>query len=278
MPTIHSSTGARTRSSCDYCGSRHRGSCLGVGDEDTQGLSFLEFARSPVRLYDAGEMVYAQGDQGEHIFNLISGWIALHRDMADGRRQIARFLLPGALFGIEPPGQEFGHTATAVTKIIVCPIARVRFDDLRRRIPSLNERFIELLEQENHHAIETLTTLGQGSAKERIGALIGQLVRALCGESPINPGTVVRIPLTQRHIGEATGLTSIHVNRVLRQLREDNVIELHNGMLVVTNPRKLLAPTAPSADRAWPSARAAPYRSAVPQAHMPPMRLGRSEA
>jgi CRP/FNR family transcriptional regulator, anaerobic regulatory protein len=249
MPTMHSSTASRARLPCAYCVVRHTGLCDSIDDHDQDAVSALEASRSPVRVFDVGEVLYSQGDPNEYVFNLISGWVALHRDLPDGRRQITRFLLPGGLFGLEPAGAELGHTATAVTMVTACPIARKKFDDLRQQVPSLNEAFISLLERDNHHGFETLTVLGQGTAKERIGALISELVVALGGQRAITPGTVVRIPLTQRQIAEATGLTSIHVNRVLRQLREDGVIEFHNGALVVTNPRKLQELTEPGLDR-----------------------------
>lgn len=249
MLSTHTSNPTRARLPCAYCVVRHKGLCDSIDDHDADGVAALEAARSAVRVFDAGEVVYAQGDPNDHVFHLISGWVALHRDMPDGRRQIARFLLPGGLFGLDPAGAELGHTATAVTMVTVCPIARTKFDDLRRRVPSLNEAFISLLERENHHGLETLTVLGQGSAKERIGALISELVAASRGPGAIVPGAVVKIPLTQRHIADATGLTSIHVNRVLRQLREDRVIEFHNGALAVTNPRKLQAISEPGQDR-----------------------------
>jgi CRP-like cAMP-binding protein len=246
--------------------SRHKGLCEAVDDRDKDAVQALEAARSAVRLYDRGEVIYALGDPADYVFKVITGWVSLHRDMPDGRRQIARFVLPGGLFGIEAAGHPLGHTATAVTKISVCPIARPKFDDLRHRVPSLNERFIEYLEEENHHGFESLTVLGQGSAKERVATLIGELAAATTDVRSMDPGFVVKIPLTQRQIAEATGLTSIHVNRVLRQLREDGVIELRDGTLAVNNPRKLerltqadLSPPArPTPAEHWEPARRKP--------------------
>lgn len=211
-------------------------------------MSALEATHAPIRVYDAGDMVYAQGDAGEHVFNLISGWVALHRDMADGRRQIIQFLMPGALFGVEPVGRDLSHGATAITNASACPMARMKLDNLRHAFSSLNERFIWILEQDNHRLIEMQATIGQGSAKERICGLLRELAMAAAGEAPIQTGAVIKVPLTQRHIGEATGLTSIHVNRVLRQLREDRVVGFHDGALTIIDPEKLRALTDAGAD------------------------------
>jgi CRP/FNR family transcriptional regulator, anaerobic regulatory protein len=245
--TAQGATGHRRQVPCAFCVLRHRGLCQGVDDQDVAGSAALNASHSPIRVYEEGETIFAQGDRSQYVFNLISGWVALHRDLSDGRRQIIQILQPGAMFGAEPAGQELGHGATAITNASACPIERTKLDELRHQISSLNERFILMLEQANHHLFESQTTIGQGSAAERIGGLLSELAAAAAGEGPIHAGAVIRMPLTQRHIAEATGLTAIHVNRILRLLREDGVIELHNGMLTVINAVKLKALRAPGA-------------------------------
>jgi CRP-like cAMP-binding protein len=234
-----------TLGQCAFCASRHKGLCQGVDDDDVDGASALEASHERVRQCDADGVIYAQGDRGEHVFNLISGWVALHTDTADGRRFITDILLPGSLFGVNPPGQVRGHGATAITKSRVCPLRLSKLDKLRHQIPSLNEQYVCMLQRDIRRAFERLVTLARGNAKERVGRLLGGLAVTAAGETPNFAGQAIRMPLTQRLIAEATGITSIHVNRVLRQLREDHVIEFHGGTLTVLDPRKLhaLAPS-----------------------------------
>ncbi len=241
MPTTDRLAEAHDRPPCRECTLRHKGLCQGVDERDLAGSAALDSAHSPVRAYAAGKAIYHQGDPSDHIFNLISGWVALHRDLADGRRQIVRFLQPGALFGLEPVGQDLSHGATTLTDARACPIGAAKLADLRHQVQSFNERYISLLEAENRHGIETLTSLGQGSAKGRIGTLLSDLARTAAGAMSARAGMAFRIPLTQRQIGDATGLTSIHVNRVLRELREDGVVEYQQGILAVIDPDKLCA-------------------------------------
>ena len=227
----------RGAAGCAYCSSQRNGLCRGVEDDDESGKRGLEAGRSPLRIYDAGEVIYRQGDPRDHVFNLISGWVSLERQFVDGRQQIIRFLLPGASFGVV--GAAFDETAVALTPCRVCPIAVSKFDKLRSRIPSLNERLVELLESDNRHANETLALLGLGRAQERIAALMCQLALLAAGGTSLRNGLAVKMPLTQLQIAEATGLTSIHVNRVLRQLRESGVFELRGGELTVIDPTKM---------------------------------------
>jgi CRP/FNR family transcriptional regulator, anaerobic regulatory protein len=273
-PPINAMT-ASTRPQCPVCVSRHRGLCQGVDDQDVEGSVALDASRSRSRVYDAGEAIYVQGDPSAHVFRLISGWVALHRDIDDGRRQIVQFLLPGAMFGTAPGDRDLAHGATAITNASVCPIMTAKLDDLRRLVPSLNERFIQMIEQDNHRLFEKHAAMGQGSAKERIGGLLEDVAISAGGQTSIQPGAAFRMPLTQRHIAEATGLTPIHVNRVLRNLREDRIVDLREGILTVMNPERLhalagmgdLRPTAPPHY-------AAPFHAS---AQAPPSGVGRSE-
>lgn len=220
---------------------RHRGLCQGVDDQDPVGSAALNSSHAPIRVYDAGDIIYDQGDPEEHVFILVSGWVALHRELPDGRHHIIQFLQPGAMFAVEPAGQPLSHGATALTNASICPINRSRLGELRQRLPSLNERFIQLLERDIRHLFELQTTLGQGRAKERVGALLYELANIASGSTPLVTGSRIKLPLTQRLIADAVGLTSIHINRVLRQLRDADVAEFLFGTLTVLNAGKLRA-------------------------------------
>ncbi len=215
--------------------------CQAYGEGEGLDLSRLEAAHLPVRVYEAGDIIYRQGEMSDHIFNVISGWIDLHQDMADGRRQISQFLFSGAVFGLKPKGVAFSHGATAITTASICAIPTARVDDLRRHSPAFNEHFIWMLERENHLAVEALTIIGQGASLERVARILWSLASSLSASTTVPAGTPIRVPLTQRLIAEATGLTAIHVNRVIRRLREQRVVDFHDGVMVVDDPRRLAA-------------------------------------
>jgi CRP-like cAMP-binding protein len=209
------------------------GFCQAIGSDDVEGLADLEAARLPVRIYEPGDMILTQGDAAHLMMNVISGWVFLHQDMADGRRHITRFLLPGSFFGVEPEGIGQAQGATALTSTIVCPLPRLRVDELRQRHPALNEHFIWMLERDNHLAVDSLTNMSKGTAIERVAHLLWELITRLSAPAPVQIGEMYKVPLTQRLIADATGLTSIHVNRVLRVLRERRVVEMREGNILV---------------------------------------------
>jgi CRP-like cAMP-binding protein len=192
-----------------------------------------------LRVLTAGDVVYAQGDSAGCVYNLVSGWIGLHQDMPDGRRHISKFQTTGAMFGFEPAGSSHCQGATAITDSIVCAIPSERVDGLRQRHAVFNERFVWMLERENHMSIDALTILAQGSAVERVARVFCELATRLSFHGDIRSGAPLKTPLTQRLVAEATGLTAIHVNRVIRQLRERGLVDLHDGAIIVTRPERL---------------------------------------
>jgi CRP-like cAMP-binding protein len=214
--------------------------CHAYGKGEDLDLSQLEAAHLPIRLYKAGDTIYRQGERSDHVFNVISGWVDLHQEMADGRRQIIQFLFSGAVFGLKPRGVS-SHSATAITTARICAIPMTRLDELRQHSPAFNEHFIWTLERENHLAVEALTIIGQGDSLERVARVLWGLASKLSNSAAVPAGIPLKVPLSQRLIAEATGLTAVHVNRVVRRLREQRVVDFHDGVMVVEDPKKLAA-------------------------------------
>src|SRR5271156_4363493 len=147
------------RHQCDHCVVRSTGLCNVFADGSGLELSDLEAAHLPVRVFDGGDIIYSQGDSSDCLYCLVSGWAGLHQDMPDGRRHISRFLLPGSLFGVKPKGLRHTHGATTITTASICAIPGARLDALRQLYPTLNERFIWMLEQEAQMATDSLTVI-----------------------------------------------------------------------------------------------------------------------
>ena len=194
----------------------------------------------PIRHFERGDHIFGQGDSADFVYNLVTGWVSLHQDMADGRRQIGKFLIRGALFGLEPKGTAHGQSATAVTDVSLRRIPIASFEKMRRHNAAFNERFLLMLECENHLATEALTTMGRGTAIERVARVLCELAVRLTGPET-SANLAVEIPLTQRLIADAVGLTAIHVNRIIRRLRVERLVELQDGVMTVRDLRRLVS-------------------------------------
>ena len=168
--------------------------CRAYGEGEGVDLSRLEAAHLPVRVYEPGDIIYRQGEPSDNVFNVISGWVDLHQDMPDGRRQISQFLFAGAVFGLKPKGVPCSHGASAITTARICAIPTGRVDDLRLHSPAFNEHFIWMLERENHLAVEALTIMGQGASLERVARILWWLAKRLSTTTAVPTGSAIRVP------------------------------------------------------------------------------------
>jgi len=89
-------------------------------------------------------------------------------------------------------------------------------------------------------AHDHLTNLGLRSARERIAHLLLELYVRLYDRLPSTAGEVISLPLSQEQIGNALGLTFVHVSRMLRGLREERIVRLANHRLEIIGPRALI--------------------------------------
>lgn len=231
-------------SPCQHCGSRRSGLCAVAGEP--QALAALERVRAGTRILEAGTVIYSQGDRPDRIYNLVSGWIVLAQDRPDGRRSLPRFVLPGEIFGIEPRDR-LCHSATTLTTASVCVFEKAQHDEVRLHHRSLNEHFLWLLERESFLAFETLSVVATRSAQTRLANLLwGLAVRALHRRPRVEDR--IFLPLSQVDLAWGVGLTPVHVNRVLRQFREERLLTFHDHGLVVADPKRLEALSGASED------------------------------
>jgi len=170
------------------------------------------------------------GDRMKHIFLLIDGWAARYRLLSDGRRQITAIFLPGDLCDLAWRG---GDAATQHV-IAITPIRALRID------LGAFERQIEqdpgartIVDHEAQAVAETqcewLVSLGRRNAVERLAHLFCELVERI-GAVGTNGGRC-EMPLTQTDMADITGLTPVHVNRTLQQMRRSGLIELKSRQL-----------------------------------------------
>ena len=189
----------------------------------------------------AGQTIFDHNRTPDKFFILKSGLISLSLDFPDGSRQILRFVLPGEIFGMEPSGTMRHHTsAQAVTASSYCaqPIETLKV--LLGGNPEFSARYVELLERDRLILQNSLANLGRREALFRVAYLLMELAVRSSGHFPLRVGYVYSIPLVQRMIADATGLTVIHVNRTLRRLRSEGYLDHHDGELTVLSWTRLV--------------------------------------
>lgn len=222
---------------CPACGARRNGLCEGCCPETLQTIARF---KSGDRQIQAGEDVFSLGDSCDSIYNLVEGWVILYTLLEDGRRQILHFALPGALLGFHPTqGAIATYGAEALTDTIVCVIPHGELGALSKEHPEIGMRLAWLSSRDSTLAYDKMTSIGQHSAQERIAHLILELFIRFRMQWPGHQIEEMYLPLTQEHIGDATGLTGVHVNRVLSGLRKQGIADFHYKRLRILDPDKL---------------------------------------
>lgn len=227
-----------TRVDCETCQARIDGLCAGY----TAGtVSVIAGYRSNDRHLKTGQDLLSLGEPCDAIYNLVDGWMFRYALLADGRRQILDFALPGAMLGFHSEhGATISFGAQALTDVVVCVIPHKALGPLSLRHPDIGLRLAWLMSRERSLSFDHLTSVGRRSAHERIARLLLELFVRSRAQWPGHQIEEMHLPLTQEHIGDATGLTGVHVNRVLRDLGKDGILKFCYRRLSILDPDKLV--------------------------------------
>jgi CRP-like cAMP-binding protein len=175
------------------------------------------------------------------------GWAASSIALPDGRRQILKFLLPGDIVStaclFEPTS---GRMVEAVTEVSYRNFKRSDLQSIFFKHADLFERISRTWIEERAQADQLAVDLGRRTSEERLARLILNLMEALAKRAMAR-GHTMEFPLRQRHIADATGLTPVHVSKVLGEFQRAGLIEISDRSLTILN----LASLRRVADRRW---------------------------
>jgi CRP/FNR family transcriptional regulator len=192
------------------------------------------------RQFRRGSVIRRERDRSDDLYIVRSGWLFSSVIMDTGKRQILRFHFPGDLVGLGSGAlSEAAETLVAVADLELCVLNRSLLRTLFTDQPRL-AAMLFILAQADHIALaDRLASIGQMSAKARVaGVLADILVRSRVLDEKITD--TFTLGLTQEEVGDATGLTGVHVNRMVRSLVEDCVIARANGNVRVLDERRLM--------------------------------------
>jgi CRP-like cAMP-binding protein len=190
-------------------------------------------ASSNVREVTARRDLIREGERPRGVILILEGWACCYKQLPDGRRQITSFLVPGDfgdanIFIL----REMDCSVAAITPVRYAEIGPADFEQLTSEIPALARAlwWHELVAVAIQR--EWTTNVGQRTALERIAHLLCEMFLKLRSVG-LAPGDSCDWPLTQADLADATGLTSVHVNRTLQELRRAELIELGGRRLTI---------------------------------------------
>ncbi len=171
----------------------------------------------------------------------MDGWACRYKILPEGTRQITSLLMPGDTCDLYASVSTYmEHTISTLTTARIALVPRGMLEKLIETRPAINRAFwwTKLVDEDTLRA--WIVSMGRRDGLQRVAHLMCELyVRAR--NIGLTNGAGFELPLTQTVIGDALGLTPIHVNRVLRKLRISGVMTLSGGSLVIADIAKLAA-------------------------------------
>lgn len=204
-----------------------------------QELACLEGLQSAEVHIERGRELVHQGDE-EHVAYILKwGWGCSFKVLPDGARQIITFPIPGDCVGLRSVLlRAADHSFSALTDAVVSPVAVSRMLSLFQEFPYLGAAVLWATSRDEALVVEHLASLGRRSAIERTAHFFLELHDRLQLVG-LASDREFACPLSQYLLADALGLSAIHVNRVLRQLRERQLMSFQQHKVVIHDAERL---------------------------------------
>jgi CRP-like cAMP-binding protein len=194
-----------------------------------------------VRRIGPREDILCEGDEPGEIHLILSGWACRSKELEDGRGAILAFLLPGELCDLDSfLLHQMDHSVGALTPVSVAGIPRPLFEDLMLHHAHLAQALWAAALVDGAIQREWTLNLSQRTAYERLCHLLCELFLRLRAVG-LTQGPSCELPITQAKLAEATGLTLVHLNRMLQELRATNLVVLKSKVLTIPNLEALMS-------------------------------------
>ena len=202
-------------------------------------VALLEEVCRDQRQVPARADLILEGDKPGPIFVVLQGWACRYKLLPEGTRQITSFLMPGDCCDLHASVLDrMEHSIATLSAARVAMVARNRMEELIFTRPFITRAFwwTQLVDEDTLRA--WITSMGRRDSTQRVAHLMCELyVRAR--NVGLTENETFELPLTQAVLGDALGITPVHVNRVLRKLRLSSIMRLTAGKLVILDIAEL---------------------------------------
>lgn len=173
------------------------------------------------------------GEELNQSLMLLSGWLARAKDLPSGQRQIAELHVAGDFADLHGFSLKYlDHDVISITRCRIALVPHERLKEMTERFPHLTRIYWAMTNIDAAIQREWTLSLGRRSAIARMAHLLCELHVRL-GLVGLTEGNSFEFPLTQVEFGECLGLTSVHVNRTLQELRRRALIELQSRRVTI---------------------------------------------
>ena len=205
-------------------------SLAALSNEERQAIRSLPVR---VRTLDARQDLVRDGDKPSHCCLILEGWVCRYKLLTHGRRQILSFHVPGDIPDLQTLHlQTMDHSVATMKAATVAFIPHENLRELTADFPSIGALLWRSTLIDAATFREWETNLGRRPAFERMAHLFCEMFLKLQAVG-LADDCRCPMPITQTDLADALGLTPVHVNRVLKDMRGQALVKLRSGTLVI---------------------------------------------
>ncbi|QUS35102.1 Crp/Fnr family transcriptional regulator [Falsirhodobacter algicola] len=207
---------------------------------DPVELAEIERLKRKVVQMEPGDAIIFEGQRERCGYLLLSGWACSIRHLKNGSGQIIDFRIPGDLIGVtELLLQQSEQCYEAVTHVELCEITMEDLLGTVARAPRVATAILWAIARDGALLTEHLVNLGRRNPQARTAHMLLELSDRL---SYVGLGNAdeYHCPLSQYLLADALGLTAVHLNRVLRQLREDGLVSFRRNLVTIHDRARMM--------------------------------------
>lgn len=207
---------------------RKLGAFVALSEEELSALDSLYGRR---KAFPAGRDMVHQGQTDQSAYILASGWVCSYKLLSGGSRQIVDFQIPGDFLGLRSVlFRTSDHNVEPVTRVEASEVLAKDLLETFSKTPRLATAVLWAASRDEAMVVEHLVGIGRRNAKERMAHFLLELGARL---KLVGLGSTsgYACPLSQYLLADAMGLSAIHVNRVLRELREEGLVTFQHGQV-----------------------------------------------
>jgi CRP-like cAMP-binding protein len=211
-----------------------------LADLTASDVAALEAATAKPHRYAARKDLIREGDETGPMFVVLEGWLCRYKILPNGTRQIMAFLMPGDACDLNVRLlEEMDHSIQAITPASVATVTRNGMQTMMGEHPNIARAMYTAQLVDEGIMRAWIVSMGRRSSTERVAHLMCELyLRAR--NIGLTHGDEFALPLSQLVLADALGMTSVHINRVLKVLRLTGAMALSRGSVTIMDPAKLV--------------------------------------
>jgi CRP-like cAMP-binding protein len=216
--------------SCKTCPLRK---CSYFAEMTEAELAFMQSFKTGELVAEPGTTLLLEGSNSPQLFTVLSGMGVRYKTLEDGDRQVINFLFPGDFIGMQSAIMgEMKHSVEATTNMVLCVFNRADIWNMFKAHPGRAYDLTWIAAVEEHFLGETIATLGQRNAGQRIAWAFLRIHRRL---RAVGLGSADHVPMAfrQQDLADALGLSLVHTNKTIARLRDLGLVEWFNGQLTI---------------------------------------------